>query len=147
MRVLAAVLMLTVGSAWAAEPLVGTWLLERQELNGVKSNVDPITLRIGEKGDKVAFAFSVPVNNVHYLSMTYIVRLDGTEGDVKNGQGEKLGVIKVTKTGAGQYKFTLNGTNRPQSSGSLSVAPDGKHLTSESNGLLQVFARAQPPAK
>jgi hypothetical protein len=145
MRVAAAVVsMLMVGSAWAAEPLVGTWLLERQELNGAKSNFDPLTLRIGEKGDKVAFAFSVPINNVHYLSMTYIVGLDGTEGDVKNGQGEKLGVIKVTKTGAGQYKFTLSGTNRPQSSGSLSVAPDGKHLTSESNGLLQVFARAQP---
>jgi len=133
-----------VGSAWAAEPLTGTWLLERQELNGAQNNFDPLTLRIGEKGDKVAFAFSVPINNVHYLSMSYIVRLDGTEGDVKNGQGEKLGVIKVTKTGAGQYKFTLTGTNRPQSSGTLSVAADGKHLTSESNGLLQVFARSQP---
>ncbi|HLK19655.1 MAG TPA: hypothetical protein VKT81_11890 [Bryobacteraceae bacterium] len=131
-------------SAWAAEPLDGTWLLERQELNGTKSNFDPMTLRIGEKGNQVAFAFSVPINNVHYLSMSYVVKLDGSEGDVKNGQGEKLGVIRMTKVGAGQYKFTLSGTNRPQSTGTLTVAPDGKHLTSESNGLLQVFARAQP---
>jgi hypothetical protein len=74
--------------------------------------------------------------------MSYSVRLDGPEGDVKNGQGEKLGAIRITKTGSGRYKFTLTGTNRPQTSGTLSVSPDGKHLTSESNGLIQVFARA-----
>jgi hypothetical protein len=53
-----------------------------------------------------------------------------------------LGTIKIVKTGGGRYKFTLSGANRPQSSGTLTVSPDGKHLTSESNGLIQVFARA-----
>ena len=72
--------------------------------------------------------------------MSYLVRLDGTEGDVKNGQGEKLGTIKMVKLGAGRYRFTLSGANRPQSSGTLTVSSDGKHLTSESNGLIQVFA-------
>src|SRR5580704_12038672 len=141
-RVLTAVacLLVVIGYARAAEPLAGTWRLERQEMNGAKSNFDPLTLRIGQKGDTLAFAFSVPINNVHYLSMSYLVRLDGTEGDVKNGQGEKLGTIKMVKAGAGRYKFTLSGANRPQSSGTLTVSPDGKHLTSESNGLLQVFA-------
>jgi hypothetical protein len=144
MRVLtlAVCLMVAIGDARAAEPLAGTWRLERQELNGEKNNFDPLTLRISQSGDKLAFAFSVPINNVHYLSMSYSVRLDGPEGDVKNGQGEKLGAIKITKTGGGRYKFTLTGTNRPQTSGTLSVSPDGKHLTSESNGLIQVFARA-----
>jgi hypothetical protein len=137
---LAVCLLVGVGAAFAAEPLVGTWKLESQELNGAKGNFDPLTLRVGQKGDTLAFAFSVPINNVHYLSMSYIVRLDGTEGDVKNGQGEKLGTIKMVKTGGGRYKFTLSGANRPQSSGTLSVSPDGKHLTSESNGLVQVFA-------
>jgi hypothetical protein len=139
---LAACLLVAMGDARAAEPLVGTWKLESQELNGAKGNFDPLTLRIGQKGDKLAFAFSVPINNVHYLSMSYLVRLDGTEGDVKNGQGEMLGTIKIVKTGGGRYKFTLSGANRPQSSGTLTVSPDGKHLTSESNGLIQVFARA-----
>ena len=144
MRVLtlAVCLMVAIGDARAAEPLAGTWRLERQELNGEKSNFDPLTLRISQSGDKLAFAFSVPINNVHYLSMSYSVRLDGREGDVKNGQGEKLGAIRITKTGGGRYKFTLTGTNRPQTSGTLTVSPDGKHLTSESNGLIQVFARA-----
>lgn len=144
MRVLtlAVCLMVAIGDARAAEPLAGTWRLERQELNGEKNNFDPLTLRISQSGDKLAFAFSVPINNVHYLSMSYSVRLDGPEGDVKNGQGEKLGAIRITKTGSGRYKFTLTGTNRPQTSGTLSVSPDRKHLTSESNGLIQVFARA-----
>jgi hypothetical protein len=134
--------MVAIGDARAAEPLAGTWRLERQELNGEKNTFDPLTLRISQSGDKLAFAFSVPINNVHYLSMSYSVRLDGPEGDVKNGQGEKLGAIRITKTGSGRYKFTLTGTNRPQTSGTLSVSPDRKHLTSESNGLIQVFARA-----
>jgi hypothetical protein len=144
MRVLtlAVCLLVAIGDARAAEPLAGTWRLERQELNGEKNNFDPLTLRISQSGDKLAFAFSVPINNVHYLSMSYSVRLDGPEGDVKNGQGEKLGAIRITKTGGGRYKFTLTGANRPQTSGTLSVSPDGKHLTSESNGLIQVFARA-----
>jgi hypothetical protein len=138
--ILAAGLLAGIGAARGAEPLVGTWKLERQEMNGQAGNFDPLTLRIGQKGDTLAFAFSVPINNVHYLSMSYLVRLDGTEGDVKNGQGEKLGTIKIVKTGGGRYKFTLNGANRPQSSGTLTVSSDGKHLTSESNGLVQVFA-------
>ena len=144
MRVLSllACFLITMGDARAAEPLAGTWRLERQELNGEKGNFDPLTLRIAQSGDKLAFAFSVPINNVHYLSISYLVRLDGAEGDVKNGQGEKLGTIKMVKAGAGRYKFTLSGANRPQSSGTLTVSPDGKHLTSESNGLIQVFARA-----
>ena len=138
--VLVGCLLAVTGSALAAEPLVGTWKLESQEMNGAKGNFDPLTLRIGQKGDTLAFAFSVPINNVHYLSMSYLVRLDGTEGDVKNGQGEKLGTIKVIKTGGGRYKFTLSGANRPQSSGTLTVSADGKHLTSESSGLVQVFS-------
>jgi len=141
MRALILSALISMGTVWAAEPLVGTWVLERQELNGDKTNFEPLTLRIGQSGDKLAFAFSVPVNNVHYVSMSYTVRLDGTEADVKNGQGEKLGTIKMTKAGASQYKLVLMGANRPQSSGKLTVSPDGKHLTSVSGGLMQVFSR------
>ena len=85
MRVLAAAvgLLVAVGLARAGEPIAGTWRLERQELNGEKGNFDPLTLRIAQSGDKLAFAFSVPINNIHYVSMTYTVRLDGTEADVK----------------------------------------------------------------
>jgi hypothetical protein len=145
----AAILGVAIGLARAAEPLVGTWRLERQELNGEKTNFEPLTLRISQSGDKLAFAFSVPVNNVHYVSMSYTVRLDGTEADVKNGQGEKLGTIRMTKTSASRYTLTLTGANRPQTSGKLAVSPDGKNLTSESDAmqaghpahLMQLFSR------
>ena len=151
MRVFAAAvcLLVTVGLAPAAEPIAGTWRLERQELNGQKGNFDPLTLRISQSGDKLAFAFSVPINNIHYVSMSYTVRLNGAEADVKNGQGETLGTIKLTKAGS-RYKFILNGANRPQTSGTLIVSPDGKSLTCESDAvqggrnvhLMQLFSRA-----
>jgi hypothetical protein len=89
-------------------------------------------LRVSQSGDKLAFAFSVPVNNIDFVSMSYTVRLDGTEADVKNAQGEKIGIIKITPAGASQYVLTIKGANRPESSGKLTVSPDGKTLTSES---------------
>ena len=57
----------------APEPLIGTWRLDSQEVNGQKSNSEPLTLKVSESGDKLAFAFSVPVNNVYFVSMTYTV--------------------------------------------------------------------------
>ncbi len=90
---------IVVGQAWAVEPLAGVWRLERQELNGVPTNVEPLTLKIAPSGDQYAFAFSVPVNKVYFVSMSYTVRLDGTEADVKNAQGEKVGTVRILKPG------------------------------------------------
>lgn len=117
----------------APEPLVGTWRLDSQEVNGQKSNAEPLTLKVTQAGDKLAFAFSVPVNNVYFVSMTYAVKLDGSEADVKNSQDEKIGTIQVTSGGPSQYKLVLKGPNRPDSAGKLTVSPDGKTLTSETD--------------
>ena len=125
---------IAMGQARADEPLIGVWKLEAQELNGQKTDFEALTLRIAQSGDRLAFAFSVPVNNIHYLSMQYVVRLNGTESEVKNGQGEKIGSIKMTKSGPFVYAFTLEGQNRPQTSGKLTVSADGKSLISESDG-------------
>jgi hypothetical protein len=124
-----------MSSAWAAEPLLGTWRLDSQEVNGQKSNSEPLTLKISQSGDKLAFAFSVPVNNVYFVSMTYTVKLDGSEADVKNSRGENVGTIQITPAGASQYKLILKGPNRPDSSGKLTVSPDGKTLTSEQDTM------------
>jgi len=136
-------------TAWSAEPLVGVWKLDRQEMNGEKLNPEPMVLKISQSGDQYTFAFSVPVNNVYFVSMSYTVRLDGSEGDVKNSHGDKIGTAKVTSTGAGQYKLSLTGPNRPESAGKLTVSGDGKTLTSESDTVgtskpahvMQVFSR------
>jgi hypothetical protein len=121
----------TMAPAWAAEPLLGTWHLDRQEINGVDANSEPLALRVSQSGDKLVFAFSVPVNKVYFVSMTYSVKMDGSEADVKNARGEKVGTIQITSGGTSQYKFVLKGANRPSSSGKLTVSPDGKTLTSE----------------
>src|SRR5271169_5878685 len=117
----------------APEPLLGTWRLDSQEVNGQKSNAEPLTLKITQAGDKLAFAFSVPVNDVYFVSMTYTVKLDGSEADVKNSNGEKVGTVKMNASGASQYSLVLKGPNRPDSSGKLTVSPDGKTLTSETD--------------
>jgi hypothetical protein len=119
----------------APEPLLGTWRLDSQEVNGQRTNSEPLTLKITQAGDKLAFAFSVPVNNVYFVSMTYTVKLDGSEADVKNSQGEKVGTIQMTADGPAQYKLALKGPNRPNSSGKLTVSPDGKTLTSETDTM------------
>jgi hypothetical protein len=132
--VLSAAVVLFTSAAYAApEPLIGTWRLDSQEVNGQKSNAEPLTLKVSQSGDKLAFAFSVPVNNVYFVSMTYTVKLDGSEADVKNAQGEKVGTIQITPGGPSQYKLILKGPNRPDSSGKLTVSPDGKTLASESD--------------
>ena len=38
-------------TAAAPEPLVGTWRLERQEINGEARNFEPLTLKITPPGD------------------------------------------------------------------------------------------------
>ena len=120
---------------WAAEPLLGMWHLDRQEIDGKDTNPEPLTLKVSQSGDRVVFAFSVPVNNVYFVAMTYTLKLDGLEADVKNGQGDKVGTIQMTPGGPLQYKLVLKSPHRPDSSGKLTVSPDGKTLISEAETL------------
>jgi hypothetical protein len=130
---LAAMVLLATAAYTAPDPLLGTWRLDSQEVNGQKTDAEPLTLKVSQAGDKLAFAFSVPVNDVYFVSMTYTVKLDGSEADVKNAKGDKVGTIQVTAGGPSQYKLILKGPNRPDSAGKLTVSPDGKTLTSETD--------------
>jgi hypothetical protein len=129
----AGVLLLAATVCAAPEPLLGTWRLDSQEVNGQKTNAETLTLKVSQAGDKLAFAFSVPVNDVYFVSMTYTVKLDGSEAEVKNAKGDKVGTIQMSAGGPSQYKLILKGPNRPDSSGRLTVSPDGKTLTSETD--------------
>ena len=124
---------MTAAVCAAPEPLLGTWRLDSQEVDGRKTNSEPLTLRISQAGDRFAFAVSVPVNNVYFVSMSYTVKLDGSEAEVKNARGEKMGAVRITSAGPSQYNLILKGPNRPESSGKLTVSPDGKTLTSETD--------------
>lgn len=152
-RALALVLsvgLLTLASpSWAAEPLVGLWRLQQQEINGEKGSFEPLALQISQAGDKLTFAFSVPLPDIYFVTMTYTLRLDGSSADIMNGNAQKVGTIQMTGGGAGQYKLTMKGPNRPDSQGKLTVSADGKTLISESDATQsgrsihskQIFAR------
>lgn len=136
-------------SAWAAEPLVGAWQLDHQELNGEKRETEQVILRVSPDGDKYLFAFSVPINNISFVSMTYTAKLDGTEAEVKNARGFKVGTVQITTASPAHYKIVLRGDKRPDSVALLSVSPDGNTLTSDSESkqdgksahLVQWFVR------
>jgi hypothetical protein len=128
-------LLLAVIPAFAAEPLAGNWRLDTQEINGEKTASPPLILQISESGGQLAFAFSAPVNREYVVSMSYTLRLDGSAADIRNAKGEKIGTIQMTSAGRSQYKLIMKGPDRPDGTGKLTVSPDGKTLTSESEAI------------
>ena len=67
--------------------------------------------------------------------MSYVLKLDGTEADVKNDKGEKIGTIQMAHDGPSAYKLILKRTGHHDSAGKLTVSADGKTLTSEADSL------------
>jgi hypothetical protein len=151
LRTVALTIILSAGPAWAAEPLVGRWLLKSQQLSGQKTPVDELMLRVRPAGQTLVFAYSVPVNNIQFVSLRFAARIDGTEAEVTDANGKKIGTVKVTKSGARQYKIALQGQNKPAALGTMTVSADGKTLTSESESktpgqaaarsMVQIFSR------
>jgi WD40 repeat protein len=133
----------------AVEPLVASWQLEHQELNGEKKEAEQLILRITQDSDKYLFAFSVPINNISFVSLSYTAKLDGSDADVKNARGTKVGTVQVTKTSPSHYKLILKGDNKPETTVLLTVSPDGNTLTSDSDSsqaghpahLIQTFSK------
>jgi hypothetical protein len=117
----------------AADALVGTWRLQGQELNGQKGDHDPLALQVSEAGDKLTFAFSVPINEIYFVTLSYTLRLNGSDADIKDANGQKIGAIQMTRGAGGQYKLVMRGPNRPDSQGTLTVSADGRTLISESD--------------
>lgn len=134
--------------AWGAEPIAGKWLLKSQQVAGQEIASRPLILSISQAGDALAFEYSVAVNQKQEVSLRFSARLDGTEADVTNSAGRKMGTAKVTRAGTAQYLVMLQGPGRPTSSGKMTV--DGKKLVSESDSVapggakthtVQVFER------
>jgi hypothetical protein len=134
---------------WAAEPLVGLWRLQRQEVNGAPTEFQPLTLQISQNGDRLRFAFSVPMPDIYFVTISYTLRLDGTSADIMDGTNQKAGTIQMTRSGPGQYELTMKGPNKPDTQGKIAISADGKTLTVESDATQsgrtahskQIFAR------
>src|ERR1700731_4173976 len=69
------IFLLSTAEAWAAEPLVGRWLLKSQDVGGQQTDADPLTLRIVQRGNTFEFGYSVPVNNIQFVSMSFTSHL------------------------------------------------------------------------
>ncbi len=135
---------------WAAEPLVGLWRLQRQEINGTAAEFDPLALQISQAaGDRLRFAFSVPMPDVYFVTIMYTLRLDGSGAEIMDGNNQRVGTIQMTRSGPGQYLLTMKGPNKPDTQGKITISADGKTLISESDATQagrsvhskQVFAR------
>jgi hypothetical protein len=119
----------------AAEPLVGVWRLQRQEINGQAGDFEPLALQISQTGDRLRFAFSVPMPDIYFVTTTYTLRLDGSSADIMDGNSRKIGSIQMTRRGPRQYAVTMKGHDRPDSQGTLTISADGKTLTSEADAV------------
>ena len=135
---------------WAAEPLVGLWRLQRQEINGTAAEFEPLALQISQAaGDRLRFAFSVPMPDIYFVTITYTLRLDGSGAEIMDGNNQKVGTIQMTRSGPGQYLLTMKGPNKPDTQGKITISADGKTLISESDATQsgrsvhskQIFAR------
>jgi hypothetical protein len=144
--------LITIAPGWAAEPLVGHWRLTSQQISGQeRENPDPLLLRVTLAGNAFEFAYSVPINDIQFVAMKFTARLDGLGAEIKNAQGKTIGTAKVTKTGALQYRISIEGPSRPTASITMTVSADGKTLTSTSDSMaagknpathtVQVFVR------
>ena len=135
--------------AVAAEPIAGLWQLDRQETNGEKADAEAMILKVTESGGKFQFAFSMPINKIYFVGTSYAVRPDGSDGDVLNSHGDKIGTVQMTIAAPSRYRLVLKGPNRPPSNALITVSKDGKTLTSESDAVQaghavhskQVFSR------
>ena len=132
-RRLAVLLLLLSVGVRAAEPITGKWLLKSQQVNGRETASRPLTLSVDQKGNLLEFEYSVPSNQKQDVSLRFAARLDGSPADVTNSEGRKIGTARITRGGASEYLLTLEGANRPTSSGKMTVSAGGRTLVSESD--------------
>ena len=137
----AAVMLLGMAQAWAAEPIAGKWLLKSQQVAGRDTASRPLTLRIDQSGDLLEFEYSVAVDQKQEVSLRFAARLDGSPANVKDSAGHTIGSAKVTRGRASEYLVTLEGPHRPTSSGKMTVSNNGTTLVSESDATAQDGAK------
>jgi len=128
----AALLIVATSLVRADEPIAGKWLLKHQEVAGKETASNPLTLVITPAGKSLEFAFIVTVNEKPVLSLKFTTPLDGTEAEVTGGDGKQIGTAKVSRDG-GSYKLLMEGPGRPAVTTRMTISPDGKTLTSESD--------------
>ena len=84
-----------IAPAWGAEAIAGNWLLKSQQVAGAEAPVSrPLTLRVAATGDALEFEYSVTTGQKQEISLRFTARLNGSEADVKNFAGAKIGTAR-----------------------------------------------------
>jgi len=128
--------LLAMSRAWAEEPLVGAWQLIYQKVGDMKDMPKPLpAMKITQSGTALHFAYLEGLEGRVFMSFT--VYLDGSEADIQNDKGGKIGTARLTKKGK-EYTLVLQSSNRPPEPGKLYFRPgeEGKILTMESDAIL-----------
>ena len=131
-RVAAMLLILSV-RVQAAEPIAGKWVLKSQQVNGRDTSSRTLTLTVTQKADLLDFEYAVTAEKKQEVALRFAAHLDGSAADVTNSEGRKMGTARVTRRGTSEYLLTLEGPNRPTSSGKMTVSGNGRTLVSESD--------------
>jgi hypothetical protein len=131
---IAAICLLGLWQASAAEPIVGEWKLKSQQVNGRETALRPLLLHIAQNGYSLDFEYSV-AGNQKQLSLRFTAPLDGSAAEVSDSSGAKIGTARVTRAKPTGYLVALEGPHRPTSSGKLTLSKDGKILISESDAI------------
>jgi len=78
--------LLGLAQARAEEPLVGTWQMIYQRFGDMKEKPLPLAMRITQSG--TALRFEYLKGREQQLTMSFTVHLDGSEAEVKTGNGD-----------------------------------------------------------
>jgi hypothetical protein len=129
----AALLALGALQAWAAEPLVGRWQMISQSMGGRGARPLPVAIRITQNG--TALEFTYLMGAMEEVTMSFTVRLDGSEAPVLNGKGAPMGAARLTKSGE-KYTLIMQSPGRPPEPGTMTVTNKGAILHCESDAMV-----------
>ncbi|MGA2263637.1 MAG: hypothetical protein ABSH28_19650 [Acidobacteriota bacterium] len=122
-------------AAQAAEPLAGSWVLTANSYDSKPAPVTiPLGLKVTESGGSLQFQYSM--NGGQLITMVFAARMDGSEVDVKDGTGKRIGSAIVHKVSANDYELVLKSPGAPDSPGKMTVSNGGNTLTCESTTRL-----------
>jgi hypothetical protein len=141
-------LVMAAAPAFGAEPLEGLWQMISQQIGKNHVPPDPLALRVSVVNG--ALRFDYMVNREMLLQRTFTVHPDGTPGVITDIKGSPLGVARLSKTSATEYKLILQRPNGRPEPGKLTLANKGYILNCETDAtipgqgpshIVQVFAK------
>ncbi|HEY2018641.1 MAG TPA: hypothetical protein VGH38_34285 [Bryobacteraceae bacterium] len=141
-------MLVSVAPACAVEPLIGLWQMIYQKLGAEQVAPLPIALRVTQSGDALHFEYLK--NKELELTRSFVVKVDGASAPITDPNGSTLGMARLKKVSATEYRLSMQAPGRPSEPGTLAITEGGVILRCESEAILpdkgrthivQVFAK------